>query len=288
MAKKPPKSTPISAKDGPITRELIEAMLSQIVASRTGDSVDEAQQIMFDAWECETPKRRIALARKALKVSADCADAYLLLADEWAPSAKAALELTLQAVAAGERALGPAAFVEDVGHFWGLIETRPYMRARLSLALAQWDAGRRDEAADHLIDMIRLNPGDNQGVRYLLINWLIILARRGAMDTLLRQFKDSGDAQWTFPAALAAFQRKGDTAAARKALANAQTANPHITAFLIGRRKPPKVMPPYYSPGNLDEAVIYIAGDGREAWVAVPGALAWLMSQTAPPHPQNG
>ena len=47
-------------------------------------------------------------------------------------------------------------------------------------------------------------------------------------------------------------------------------------------------MPEYYSPGNLDEAVIYIAGDGREAWVAVPGALGWLMSQTPPPHPQNG
>jgi tetratricopeptide (TPR) repeat protein len=276
VAKKPPKPTLIAAEDGPITAEMLQAMLSQMLASRTTDAVDEAQEIMFEAWECEVPKRRIALARKALKISADCADAYLLLAEEGALTPAAALDLLVQAVAAGERALGPAAFVEDVGHFWGLLETRPYMRARLALALALWGAGNRDEAAEHLIDMIRLNPNDNQGVRYQLINWLIILDRRGALDALLRLFKDSGDAQWTFPAALAAFQRKGDTAATRKALVKAQAANPHITAYLTGRRRPPKVTPPYYSPGSQDEAAIYFAGGGREAWIAVPGALAWL------------
>jgi hypothetical protein len=30
-------------------------------------------------------------------------------------------------VAAGERSLGPKAFEEDAGHFWGILETRPYM-----------------------------------------------------------------------------------------------------------------------------------------------------------------
>ena len=167
LSKPPPSKPPlIGAESGPITREMLEAMLSQIVASRTTDAVDEAQEVMFDAWECEVPKRRIALARKALKISADCADAYLLLAEEWAATPGAALDLLVQAVAAGERALGKAAFVDDIGDFWGLIETRPYMRARLSLAQALWGAGNRDEAAEHLIDMIRLNPNDNQGARY--------------------------------------------------------------------------------------------------------------------------
>jgi tetratricopeptide repeat protein len=44
----------------------------------------------------------------------------------------------------------------------------PYMRARLGLAHSLWTAGRRDEAVQHLQDMLRLNPGDNQGVRYTL------------------------------------------------------------------------------------------------------------------------
>ena len=68
----------------------------------------------------------------------------------------------------------------------------------------------------------------------------------------------------------------------------AQAANTHVTVSLTGRRKLPKAVPDYYSPGNLDEAVLYIAGGGLDAWVAVPGALGWLMRQTASLRPQNG
>ena len=273
-----PKATPISSDV--FTPDMIAAMLSQVMNPRLSDAVDEAQAVIFDAWECDDPKRRIALAKKALKISPDCADAYLILAQEAAPTPAAALDLLAQAVAAGERALGPTAFVEDVGHFWGLIETRPYMRARYALAVALWDAGRRDEAADHLTDMLRLNPGDNQGVRYALMNWLVILGRKADLTALLRRFTAPRDTQWAFPAALAAFRSKGDTAAARKALTTALAANPHVAPLLTGRRKRPKAMPGYYSPGDRNEAVIYVAEGGADTWSAIPGAVAWLAAQT--------
>jgi hypothetical protein len=43
--------------------------------------VAQAQQIMYDAWEAPTRQRAVALAKKALTISADCADAYNLLAN---------------------------------------------------------------------------------------------------------------------------------------------------------------------------------------------------------------
>ena len=67
--------------------------------------------------------KRAATARKALKISPDCADAYVLMA-EIATTPAQALELYRRGVAAGERALGQRAFVEDVGHFWDRLETR--------------------------------------------------------------------------------------------------------------------------------------------------------------------
>ena len=76
-------------------------------------------------------------------------------------------------MAAGERALGAQAFEEDVGHFWGLLETRPYMRARAGLAASLWTAGDEVEAVEHYQDMLRLNPGDNQGHRYVLLGCLL-------------------------------------------------------------------------------------------------------------------
>ena len=70
-------------------------------------------------------------------------------------------------VEAGELALGPQAFKEYAGHFWGFLETRPYMRARAGLAGALLKLGDVDGAIDHFRDMLRLNPNDNQGIRYL-------------------------------------------------------------------------------------------------------------------------
>jgi hypothetical protein len=43
--------------------------------------LDQAQDLMYQAWD-STGKRRIELALKAIEISKDCADAYVLLAEE--------------------------------------------------------------------------------------------------------------------------------------------------------------------------------------------------------------
>jgi hypothetical protein len=47
------------------------------------------------------------------------------------------------------------------------------MRARLGLVQALRDLGRDDEAVAHYRELLELNPGDNQGVRYLLVATLL-------------------------------------------------------------------------------------------------------------------
>jgi len=123
-------------------RQLIEALLQQVANSRIDSATDAAQEIMFDAWDERNPERRVALAHEALKVSPLCADAYVLLAEETARNPPDAVELYARGVEAGAQTLGEAAFEDDVGDFWGLIETRPYMRARFGLAMALWSCGR--------------------------------------------------------------------------------------------------------------------------------------------------
>jgi hypothetical protein len=113
------------------------------------DPLDAAQELIFDAWDSADRRKRIALAKEALALSPLCADAYALLAQESAKSLDERLDLYRQAVAAGEKALGKACFRDDVGHFWGLVETRPYMRARQGLAEALWEKGEKGEAAAH-------------------------------------------------------------------------------------------------------------------------------------------
>ncbi|MGA7495151.1 MAG: hypothetical protein WBX00_00315, partial [Isosphaeraceae bacterium] len=141
---------------------VMRGFLGGLVGPREETPLSKAQDLMYKAFDSHDPMKRVELAKKALELSPDCADAYVLLAEQ-AKRRKEALELFEKGVAAGERALGPEAFREHVGHFWGLIETRPYMRAREGLASLLWTAGRRHEAIGHLQDMLRLNPNDNQG-----------------------------------------------------------------------------------------------------------------------------
>ena len=137
----------------------IELILAQLGDNQRPRGLDAAQEIIWDAWETGDRRRRIALAKKALKLSPLCADAYVLLAQETARSIDEELQLYHQGVEAGEKALGKAAFRDDAGHFWGILETRPYMRALHGLAQSFWKSGAREEAVKHYQDMLRLNPG---------------------------------------------------------------------------------------------------------------------------------
>ena len=202
-------------------RRAMEGMMRQFVAGLQGHAhratpLGKAQALMYRAFEEADEQRRVRLANDALAVCPDCADAYVLLA-EHAKSRKEALRLYEQGVAAGERALGTEAFHQDVGHFWGVLETRPYMRARLGLAHSLWTAGRREEAVRHLQEMLRLNPGDNQGVRYTLAGFLLFLDRDDDLARLLREY-DEDSAAWAFTKALLAFRQHGDTPEARLVL----------------------------------------------------------------------
>ena len=110
-------------------RRAMESFLAAISGRRGDDATAKAQDVMYEAWERNTSRSRIALARKALGISPLCADAYVLLAEE-AQSIEEARDLYAKGVEAGELALGPQGFEEYAGHFWDFLETRPYMRAR--------------------------------------------------------------------------------------------------------------------------------------------------------------
>jgi tetratricopeptide (TPR) repeat protein len=264
-------------------RRAMEGVMQHFVAGLQGHGEDdtplgEAQALLYRAFDERDVARRIQLARDALAICPDCADAYVLLA-EHATSRKEALHLYEQGVAAGERALGPDAFQRDAGHFWALLETRPYMRARLGLAHSLWVAGRRDEAVQHLQEMLRLNPGDNQGLRYTLAGFLLFLDRDDDLAHLLEMYPDEGSATWAYTRALLAFRREGDTIASRRLLKAAKKTNRYVPDYLVGIKFPPPGQPGYYSPGDESEALNYV-GSFMAGWKATPGAVAWLRANS--------
>lgn len=266
------------------TREDIKAFLEEVRSSgevpdlEPRTPLEKAQDLVYEAWEETRSAKRIELARKALEISPDCADAYIILAEETAQTLEEACELYEQGVKAGERALGPKMFQKGVGRFWDILETRPYMRARQDLATSLWEVGRAEEAVEHLWDMLRLNPNDNQGVRYVLSVWLLTLYDHKGLQRLLSKYSAERMCYWPYARALLAFRKSGASDEANRLLGIAFEQNPYVPLYLLGLRKLPKHPPDYISVGSETEAVEYVMTAGL-VWISTPGAMYWLSKQ---------
>ena len=249
-----------------------------------GDLLGQAQELVYQAWEIPNLKRRLALAKKALAISPDCADAYVLLA-EAAISPSETLELYRKGLEAGQRAIGEQAFDNDVGSFWGILETRPYMRARAGLAQSLWQCGHHDDALAHWCDMLRLNPGDNQGIRYILAARLLEMGSDRELGILLKEYEDDGCAYMLWTKALFAFRNQGDNSTSGRVLAEALKSNPHVPPYLLGLKPLPLKLPDYTGLGDESEAMV-LAVENINAWQMTDGALTWLAERINPEKPK--
>ncbi|MBY0332651.1 MAG: tetratricopeptide repeat protein, partial [Acetobacteraceae bacterium] len=260
-----------------------QALLTALrrIAEEVGHAANGAQVGFCDAMDAETAAARLAAITVLLRGNPLSADAWGALAMAAPEGSPLALALWQQAVAAGTLAVGPLGFLDMEGEFWGYLETRPYMRARAGLAQELWRQGRHDAAIGELQDLLRLNPNDNQGLRYRLLGWLLELGHDVAAAALHARYDGDGYAGWLYGAALLAFRRNGgDSAAARQSLRDALAGNPHLGPLLAGTVPMPKRLPEAYSPGEASEAQVAWR-EMQPAWAATPGALAWLGAQVA-------
>jgi tetratricopeptide (TPR) repeat protein len=237
--------------------------------------LEEAQDLVYQAWDEPTRRARKRLARQALQLSADCADAYVILAHDNTETLAEQRIYYEAGMKAGERAIGDRMFKEDAGYFWGILETRPYMRARSGLAQTLWDLGERQEAIDHYWDMLRLNEHDNQGIRYILAVCLLDDERDEELEKLLALHADDGMAMLIYARALLAFRQEGASPSATRYLQQAIKNNPHVPAYILGYKRIPKELPPTIGWGDETEAA-YVASEVKHIWQREEGALSWL------------
>jgi tetratricopeptide (TPR) repeat protein len=156
------------------------------------------------------------------------------------------------------------------------------MRAYAGVAEVAWQLGDRARAIAIYKDMLRLNPNDNQGVRYQLA--IALLEERTSksqaeLAALLDRYRDDVTAHWAYSRTLLLYQQQGKANdKANWALAKALEANPHVPPLMLGERAVPRELPEYRGFGDVNEAVEYVAS-AFEAWRQTSGALFWLRQQ---------
>jgi len=237
--------------------------------------LERAQELAYDAMEAQG-RLRIKRARQALAISEDCADAWVLLAEE-ASTADAAITRYERALLAGASALGDR-FASLRGEFWGHLETRPYMRARLGLAGALRELGRHDEALAHYRALLELNPGDNQGVRYLLLTALLERGLNEEAGVLLAEHEHDLQALWPYGRLLWRLRVDRGSPETREAFDAAIQANPYVVSYLLDPDSIPFDRPPHFALHSREEAA-YVAETLADVFAATDGAREWLAAQ---------
>lgn len=124
-----------------------------------------ARGLVAAARRIKSPIKRTACLRKAIEQDAECVLARIELADadyqagRWNESRRGYQDV----IDREERR-----WRGESPEWWGDIETRPYLRALYGRAMTEWHSGRFTETASDLRKILRFNPNDNQGVRFLI------------------------------------------------------------------------------------------------------------------------
>ena len=162
--------------------------------------------------------------------------------------------------------------------------------ARAGLAMTLLRLGEEEAALGHFRAMLKLNPNDNQGIRYLLLACLLRRDDAEAVKALLADYDDEWSAHWLYTRALMAYRNGAAAdAATLKLVQDARSSNEHVPGILAGTAPPVISTGGYVTVGGPDEATDYVRECGP-AWKAAPGAIAWLTSTVAalPKNPKRG
>ncbi|MEM5016228.1 SEC-C metal-binding domain-containing protein [Metabacillus indicus] len=257
----------------------LEADLTEdgITVSEKGDAKKysdadraRAQELIYEAME-STPQQRVKLAKQAMEIYPFHPDAYNMLGEAESDPGKQ-LELYKRGMEAGEADLGKEIFKQDKGMFWGLIETRPYMRSKFNYAILEAAMGNLAEAIKQCEELLELNEMDSQGVRYTLFVMYMDAGEHKKAKALLKQFDETDFAAGAYNMLLVEFALKGMTPEVEKLAQKAKNVNPVIYDVLAGKRKLPKEPEEF---GQEYEAVEYFMEYGF-VWSNHPELVEWM------------
>lgn len=249
----------------------IQDILPKKAGSKT--KKEKSDDLMYQAYESDL-KEGIKLAKEALQLNPKNVRALNYLGD-LNENPEIAMQYYLEAIEAGAKQLGEKFFIENKGHFWGLVETRPYMTARFNYAYVLYNTDNFDEAIKEFIEIINLNPRDNQGVRHILSGLLLICKKYKTYYKLYKKYHTDNSATWLFNNALYLFITEGQSENANMALAAAHKSNKFIISGIINPLYMKKEMSRFTSAGDKDEAIYYLLYN-LGAWNMNKKAIEWL------------
>ncbi len=136
------------------------------------DDVETAYDYLELAESATTKKEALKYAKKAAELEPDNLDVASMLIELTCTSSEKLTEKYKNLIAEAEVKLKEQGYFEDynIGEFWLILETRPYMRLLEKYASHFVQCGQMRLAIAEYEKMLKLCTNDNIGVRYTLIH----------------------------------------------------------------------------------------------------------------------
>ena len=145
---------------------------NESLRSDTGRNPETSWDYLDMAVDAPTEKEAVKYAKKALELDAYCTDAEVMIADiQYGRDPEKFKKKLEKIIAKTEKHLREEGFFDDdcIGDFWGILETRPYIRARHAYIELLVALGKYKKAIEECEEMLELNRSDNTGSRYTLM-----------------------------------------------------------------------------------------------------------------------
>lgn len=241
---------------------------------------EQSDDLLFEAYEEPIKSKAIKLAKQALEINPDNIDAENFITKFETNTIKK-LGKYKETLDKEQAKLEKEDFFnkENIGIFWGLMETRPYMRTKHSYMLTLMELGRYTEAIKQGEELLKLCESDNLGIRYLIMGLYTVLERFEECDKIYNKYSDDSTFM-LFPLSIM-YYKKGDYKKCKKILKEIQENNEYLLNYLIGRKKFTKTKVEYieingtYSWGSEEEAY-FIAKDYKYLLETVPSFIEFI------------
>lgn len=213
--------------------EFVAQYNSNIPAYITPETAESSDDYLELAYDATSMKEALKFAKEALKLDPHNYDAEVMIIDLKAKDDTKLVRDLAKAVERATRHMEDEGYFEeeDIGHFWGIIETRPYMRMRGRYVQELIQCGMIGQARRECEELLRLCEGDNMGMRYQLMHIYAYFEDEEAAVALHKRFDSYDATEMLLPLSIL-YYKKGDYKKGKQYLRKLHSANKDLKRFL--------------------------------------------------------
>ncbi len=216
---------------------------------------EQAYDVLEAALDAKTEKQTRKLAKQAYEISDRCIEAAILVAELSGTSIERN-KLVDEAIEKERKYLEKEKYFEEVGAFYSIWETRPYMRSLYRKVQFLFEDKKYNLAIEKCNEILKLNEGDNMGVRYVLMLIYGILEKEQELLDVYNNYEE--ESFHTLIPFLMLYYKKEDEKQFDKYYKKMKKANKDFEDFVLNEVEPDEIMEGYYRHGDISEIFVFM------------------------------